>query len=59
MRRLRGRHGHWVERQVVRQRCCVDTGESEGGELNSNGKSQARRAGDGVEELEGPDGSRT
>ena len=31
--RLRGRHGHWVERKVVRQ-WCVDTRQNEGGELN-------------------------
>ena len=43
-RRLRGRHGHWVEKVV--RKWCVDTRQSEGGELNWNGKSQARQADD-------------
>ena len=30
--RLRGRHGHWVERKVVRKWCCVDARLNEGGE---------------------------
>ena len=39
-RRLRGCHGYWVEKKVVRK-WCVDTRQSEGGELNGNGKSSS------------------